>query len=492
MKKLALAPAVALAITGLAASPVIAAPQSPTQVNTQPASKTGALQKASVSSQNAAEAQVGDIAVSADSVTIDEFAENGVGIAGAGLTPETEYNLVVTPADGQNVSPYETTITTDAEGAFETAVEGVGEASPAFIGGYTVTVTNPEDAEDTATTSFEVTDSADSEEPEAPAVDPKVSLNTEAISASDFEMDGLEVTGEGFTSGSTVNVMGNATQSPFYMEEVKADEDGKISTTVTAPEDGLEPGEYSVSAVDGESEEVSNYAKFTITEDETEEPSPTTPAADAELTVSPETINAADFVKDDKGVTLAVENCEPGSDVHYLVTPKGNSNVTAYDNTVKADDEGKASVNVYGTSASDPSAYLGDYDVTVTCGDDEMIGAFSVSDDASAGGSDGNEDGNEGGNGDGGNAGGSDDGNGNGGGDLPRTGTELTGLVGGAALLLIGGAAVTMTMRRKKAAQDPSDICEPKLALIPACGTPSCARTPPRVRAQLIHAGLHR
>ena len=131
------------------------------------------------------------------------------------------------------------------------------------------------------------------------------------------------------------------------------------------------------------------------------------------------------------------------------MTPKGNSNVTAYDNTVKADDEGKSSVNVYGTSANDASAYLGDYDVSVTCGDDEMTGAFTVGEDANAGGSDGNDDGDENGNGD-------EDGNGSG--DLPRTGTELTGLVGGAALLLIGGAAVTMTMRRKKVAADPTQI----------------------------------
>ncbi|GAA1930319.1 hypothetical protein GCM10009689_06740 [Brevibacterium antiquum] len=454
MNKLALAPAVALAITGLAASPVMAAPTAPTQVDTQPASKNGALQKAGVSSQTAVKAEAGDIAVSADSVTIEEFAENGVGIAGTGLTADTEYALAVTPAEGQAVSPYETPVTTDANGAFDTAVAGVGEANPAFVGKYNVTITNPEDAEDTASTSFEVTgDDEKPEEPEAPEVDPKVTLNTEKISASDFEKDGLEVTGEGFTPGSTVNVMGNATQSPFFQDEVKADEDGKISTTVEAPEDGLEPGNYSVSAVDAESEEVSNFAKFTVTEDETEEPKPTTPAAEATLTVSPETIEAADFVVENKGVTLAVENCEPGTDVHYVVTPEGNSNVTAYDNTVKADDEGKASVNVYGTSADDASAYLGDYDVSVTCGDDEMTGAFTVSDDANAGGSDGNEDGNE----DGGNGGG-DDGNGNGGGDLPRTGTELTGLVGGAALLLIGGAAVTMTMRRKKVAQDPSEI----------------------------------
>lgn len=444
MKKLALAPAVALAITGLAASPVMAAPETP--AHTQPASQTGALQKASVSGQTQAMAQAGAIGVSADSVTIEEFAENGVGIAGEGLTPDTEYALTVNPADGQSVNDYETTVATDAIGAFETAVEGVGEPNPAFVGGYTVTVPNPEDSEDTATSSFTVTGDDDAEEPEAPAVDPKVSLNTEKISASDFEKDGLKVTGEGFTPGSTVNVMGNATQSPFYQDEVEADDDGKISTTVEAPEDGLKPGDYSVSAVDAETEEVSNNAKFTVTEDETEEPKPTTPAAEAALTVSPETIEAADFVVENKGVTLAVENCEPGSDVHYVVTPEGNSNVTAYDKTVKADDEGNASVNVYGTSVNDSSAYLGDYDVSVTCGDDEMTGAFTVGEDAKAGGSDGNDDGNEDGN---------EDGNG---GELPRTGIELTGLVGGAALLLIGGAAVTMTMRRKKVAQDPSEI----------------------------------
>ncbi|GAA1862784.1 hypothetical protein [Brevibacterium marinum] len=460
MKKLALAPAVAMAITGLAASPVIAAPSAPTptQVDTQPASKTGTLKKTAVSSQTAVNAQAGTIGVSTNNVTIEEFAESGVGIAGTGLTADTEYALTVAPADGQNVETFETTVATDAEGSFEFAVEGLGAADPAFMGNYTVTVTNPEDAEDAATTSFEVTGEDEKpDEPEAPEVDPKVSLNTDEISASEFEENGIELAGEGFTPNGAVTVIGAATQSPFYQDEVTADEDGKISTTVDAPEGGLEPGEYSVYAGDVETDTPSEYAQFTVTEDEqTEEPSPTTPAAEAELSVSPETISADDFVVEDKGVTLAVENCEPGSDVHYVVTPKGNSNVTAYDNTVQADDEGNASVNVYGTSANDPSAYLGDYDVSVTCGDDEMTGAFTVGEDPNAGGSDGDEHGDEDGNGNGDN--GDEDGNGNGGGDLPRTGTELTGLVGGAALLLIGGAAVTMTMRRKKVTEDPSQI----------------------------------
>ncbi|WP_169253359.1 LPXTG cell wall anchor domain-containing protein [Brevibacterium sp. 'Marine'] len=446
MKKLALAPAVAIAITGLAASPVIAAPEVPASApsaDTQPAKSPVQLQKGAAQDVTA---QAGEIGVSADSVTVAEFAENGIGIAGAGLEADTEYKLTVEPASGQNVNAYETSVTTDAEGAFENGVEAVGEANPAFVGDYKVTVTNDSDENAPYSTSFKVTE-GDADEPEAPEVDPTVSLNADEFTESEFADNGIKVTGEGFTPNGTVTVVGGNETSPFATQEVEADDEGKVSATLKFEGDGeLPAGDYSVWGVDQESETNSPAQDFTITEDETEAPS--TPAEEAKLTVSPESITPADFVKDDKGVTLAVENCEPGEDVRFLVNPKGESSVTAFDKTVQADDEGKANVNVYGTSASNASAYIGDYDVTVTCGDDELTGDFSVEDDPNAGGGDGDEDGNDDGdNGDAGN-----------GGDLPRTGTELTGLVGGAGLLLIGGVAVAMTMRRKKVAQDPAEI----------------------------------
>ena len=447
MKKLALAPAVALAITGLAASPVMAAPTAPTadafgQTNfvvsqnesqedeTDPAkdAKDGAEDQAALEAS---------VSVSPEKITQTDLADKakGVKVTVSGL----EAGDTVT----DNVS-FEGKEPQTAEGdtVEYTIYNKTGDPSaidPQMLN-FTVTVIRGEEKQEIPA-EFEVT--ADDEKPEAPAVDPKVSISDKKISESDFKRDGFKVTGEGFTPDSAVSVSGEATQSPFYEDEVKADEDGKFSTTVKAPEGGLEPGDYSVTAFDAESEEASNAAKFTVTEDETKEPKPTIPAAEATLKVSPETIEAADFVVENKGVTLAVENCEPGSDVHYVVSPKGNSDVAAYDNTVKADDEGKASVNVYGTSANDPSAYLGDYDITVTCGEDEMTGAFTVGEDANAGGNDGNDNGNS---------------DGHGGGDLPRTGTELTGLVGGAGLLLVGGVAVALTVRRKKGPQDPSEL----------------------------------
>ncbi|PCC57413.1 hypothetical protein CIK58_08225 [Brevibacterium aurantiacum] len=449
MKKLALAPAVALAITGLAASPVMAAPTAPTaetfgQTNIQVSQNGSQPDETEAAAEGAGEqaAPEATVSVSPKSISQTDLADKdkGVSVTVSGLEAGDTVTDDASFKKGDS-------ITAEGDAVEYTIYNKTGD--PAAIDptvlDFTVIVTRGEDTQEIPA-EFEVT--ADEEETEAPSVDPKVSLDDKKISASDFEKDGLKVTGEGFTPDSTVNMYSDAAgnQSPFFHNELQADEDGKISGTVKAPEDGLEAGDYTLFAVDVETDEVSNSAQFTVTEDETEEPKPTTPAAEATLTVSPETIDATDFVVENKGVTLAVENCEPGSDVRYLVTPKGNSNVTAYDNTVKADDEGKASVNVYGTSANDPSAYLGDYDVSVTCGDDEMTGAFTVGEDANAGGSDGNEDGNGG------------DEDGNAGGDLPRTGTELTGLVGGAALLLVGGVAVTMTMRRKKAAQDPSQI----------------------------------
>ena len=449
MKKLALAPAVAIAITGLAASPVIASPEVPASApsaDTQPAKAPVQLQKGAAQD---VKAQAGEIGVSAESVTVDEFAKNGIGIAGAGLEAETDYSLTVEAASGQKVNAYETTVTTDAEGAFEDGVEAVGEANPAFVGDYKVTVTSDSDENAPYSTTFEVTE-GEADEPEAPEVDPKVSLSNDEMSESEFDENGVKVTGEGFTPGGTVNVVGGNAVSPFATKEVKADDEGKFSTTLKFEgDDALPAGDYSIWGVDPEADTRSPAQDFTITEDETEEP--TAPAEEATLKVSPETITPTDFVNEKKGVTLAVENCEPGEDVRFLVNPKGESSVTAFDKTVKADDEGKANVNVYGTSASNASAYVGDYDVTVTCGDDELTGDFSVEKDANAGGGDGDEDGN-GGNDDGANG---DAGNG---GDLPRTGTELTGLVGGAGLLLIGGVAVAMTMRRKKVAKDPAEI----------------------------------
>ncbi|RBP62515.1 hypothetical protein DFO66_11422 [Brevibacterium sanguinis] len=431
MKKLALAPAVALAITGLAAAPVFAA-EAPT-VRTAEATQA----------QNQTQEPAFDI--SPTKISLAKYAEEGVLYSGTGLEAGSTYTIVDTPTSGQDVKPYSTEVTVEADGTFALSINSQGNTSDAFLGSYRGEI---KDAEGNVVheATYEIV--ADETETPDPKVDPKVTLAETELTVAEFTENGITFSGEGFTPNGQAAVGLQSPNTVVAGAQVVADENGNIEGVIK-PEEGAElaPGTYPVTAFDSTTETNVEVGEVTLTEEaeETEPPTedPTeTPAAEASLTVSPEKIEAADFVNKDKGVVLSVENCEPGEDVNFVVNPEGNSNVTAYENTVQADDEGKANVSVYGTSTSDPEAYIGDYDVTVTCGDDELTGAFSVTDGANGGGSD--DDGND----DNGNGG---DDNGNGGAELPRTGAELTGLAAGVTLLIVGGAAVTMTMRRRKA-----------------------------------------
>src|SRR5699024_781847 len=178
--------------------------------------------------------------------------------------PETEYDLTVAPADDQNVKDYETTVSTDAEGAFEDAVAAVGEPDPHFIGNYSVTVTNPENPEESYSASFEVT-GEDSDGPETPAADPKVSVSDKQVTAEELQKDGITVEGEGFTPGGAVDLIGGTAQSPFGVATVTADDNGKVSGTIKS-EAALEPGEYSVWGADQETETTSEPATVTVVE----------------------------------------------------------------------------------------------------------------------------------------------------------------------------------------------------------------------------------
>lgn len=84
--------------------------------------------------------------------------------------------------------------------------------------------------------------------------EPTVSLNTTEISQSDFDENGIEVTGEGFTPNSKVTVVGGNATSPFATQEVEANADGEISATLKFEGDeALPAGDYSVWGVDQES-----------------------------------------------------------------------------------------------------------------------------------------------------------------------------------------------------------------------------------------------
>ena len=179
------------------------------------------------------------------------------------------------------------------------------------------------------------------------------------------------------------------------------------------------------------------------TDDPTVDPTddPSTPA-ERELSVDPEKIAAADFVKAD-AVTIVATGCEPGTDAELTVTPE-NENIGTHVDTATADADGTVAFTVFGDNPEAAESYIGAYDVIVSCpGGDDLTGAFTVT----AG--DGSDD-----DGSGGDDKGKDD-NGKNGDDkrddrsrLPRTGSEFTAAGAGLALLAIGTAGIMLTRRR--------------------------------------------
>jgi hypothetical protein len=207
-------------------------------------------------------------------------------------------------------------------------------------GKYSLTFTDDETGEKTDPVEVTVTEDEDAVDP----IDASLKVDPKKITAEDLanKDKGVTVTVSGVKKGDkikdsltgkteTADADGDYKLHLWYEGNPKNLEVGKVPFTVTIDREGTESKTLN--------------GNINVVEDKTETP------AEASFKVSPKTIEAADFANEKKGVTLAVENCEPGADVHFEVNPKG-INVTAYENTVKADDEGNASVNVFGTSSN--------------------------------------------------------------------------------------------------------------------------------------------
>ena len=465
-KKLALIPALALAIAGLGAAPAVAAPadvdtslsvpaaattpdaatdESPASADTTPAAPAPETPDAGDADDTGApapetpETPAPDESATGSDELDDEVTEDAEPTEAAsapiaatvdvepGTMTESEFyfdGVIITVSGLEPGDIVTNSLTDEVKKAKGSSVEFEYYDEEGTIEGpqtvdFTVTVERKDQEPKEIPGSFEITEDEEIEEG-------SLTLGTDSMSVSEFMKKGIPFTGEGFLPGEQAFAVAAKfeTDEIIYLDEnVEVSDEGVASGVIRPTEtDDVKPGDYIVYAG---GEEFGATAEFTLTDDA---------AQAASLTVSPKSIEAADFVKKDKGVVLTVTDCTPGSDVRFVVNPKGNSNVTAFDSTVTVDETGTASVNVYGTS-SNASAYVGDYSVSATCDDDVLKGSFEVTSGAAAGGS-----------------GGSDSGSGSKGGQLPRTGAELSALAGGAALLLVGGAVIALTVRRRKSA----------------------------------------
>lgn len=368
-------------------------------------------------------------------ISLEDFKKDGLKFTGSGFTPNGTVSINAQAEAQRAAAPQADELRADEDGN----IEGAAVAPESLEAGtYSLTFVDDTTSEST-TVEVTVTEEDDAVDP----IDASLKVDPKEITAEDLANrdKGVTVTVSGVKKGDTItdSLTGKS-------ETAEADGDHKLHLYYRGNPDNLEVGKVPFTVTidrEGTESETLNGNITVVGEDDGDDGETEAPA-EATFKVSPKTIEAADFANEKKGVTLAVENCEPGADVHFEVNPKG-INVTAYENTVTADDEGNASVNVFGTS-SDVSAYVGAYTATATCGEDTMKDSFTVTEGANGGGSGGGDNGNAG------NRGGDD------GSQLPRTGADLGGLTTGALLLLVGGAAIALTGRKNKFGQTPTSF----------------------------------
>lgn len=423
----------------------------------------------SVTAAVAADGQYGEYTVSTakDSYTVEETA-NGVAVTVTNLTEGQTVRATSTVA-GTNGSEADVA-TANADGIAQLRLANTDGFT---IGTHTVNIfVEGAKVDSESPITFEVTEAEDQ------AAEPTASLSAETISADEFvnEDTAIRVSGQDFPAGDyTLQVNPSSDSVQDYALDATVVEDGILGVTIfgqNADNPDAYVGDYTIQIMDADGNQVGAALQFTVTasddDDETESPSPTpTETETASPSPSPTATEDDDANEDDwtwngaelkeglnleadrvtpqkfvtDGVAFAVRGCEPGQDVTFEVS--AGNNVNPYTATVSADENGIAVHGVKGLDDSQPDAYIGEYTVTATCGDNTWNDSFTVGygdDDANPGDDDSDDNG-------------SDD-NGS---DLPRTGTELTGLAAGAGLLVLGAATVLLT-RRKSAKTGPADI----------------------------------
>lgn len=326
---------------------------------------------------------------------------------------------VVTAEPGEGTST-----TVEEDGPFTGAVVGNTELKTGDTLDVMVTVEREGHESKTFSGSVEVV-AADDED--APSVELTLSPTTQGLQ--EFFTDGVDLMLVNCVVDEEVTFRISTEADPdttVWEDTQMAGEDAAgAATFVPEGEGGANwVGDYFVMASCGDQ---AAEATFTVTDDG---------VVDPKLAIDPERVPGEDFVNRDKGVTMTVTDCEPGSDVQFEVWGHEPSE-KLYDRTVEANENGAASVQVYGIE-DNPAAYAGTYKAVAVCLDESMGGRFVVTGsgaDESDGGSDGSGD--SGGAGNSGNAG-----------SMPRTGAELTGLGAGVTLILAGAATIVFARRR--------------------------------------------
>lgn len=498
--RLVLAPAVAVALTGLAGAPAFAATESTATVPQQPLCAQGDQQSSNSSESDSSVPEESDpqATLAQAQVTRADIANDkkGIGFSGTGFTPDEKATVTVVGTDGTEYSP-DKKLTVDDDGKVSgTYFFTVTDGAQVPVGEYSLYLTDLKSEKKSSKVTFEVVskasevddpgkgdnkddDKCDSatgpiktpDETPSETESPKPSETkteeptTEAPKPSETKTDDPTTKAPEPTETKTEEPTTEAPK-PSPTETDEADDKDK------APADDVKPGP----AEAPDKEPTTEAPKPTETETEApkdEEPKvdesegaddaaedeknaeeeapestgPASPgtedkkpaaAAQASMFINPTEVSSEDFLND--GIKIGVSGAQPGEKVSITVE-HAQGKVDRYTMTKEADSEGKVT---FGVQAK-VKAVLGTYNVRAQAEsfDEPQGGSFTVLTNGTAV--------DEGGNGNG-------NGQGDSGSDLPRTGAEMTGLALGVGLLAVGAAAVIITRRRMNASDDPAEF----------------------------------
>ena len=483
--RLVLAPAVAVALTGLAGAPAFAATESTATVPQQPLCAQGDQQSSNSSESDSSVPDESDpqATLAQAQVTRADIADDkkGIGFSGTGFTPDEKATVTVVGTDGTEYSP-DKKLTVDEDGKVSgTYFFTVTDGAQVPVGEYSLYLTDLKSEKKSSKVTFEVVSKAsevddpgkgdNKDDDKCDSATGPIKTPDETPSETESPKPSETKTEEPTTEApkpSETKTEEPTTEAPkpSPSETDEADDKNK------APADDVKPGP----AEAPEKEPTTEAPKPTETETEApkdEEPKvdesegaddaaeddekaedeapestgPASPgtedkkpaaAAQASMFIDPTEVSSEDFLND--GIKIGVSGAQPGEKVSITVE-HAQGKVDRYTMTKEADSEGKVT---FGVQAK-VKAVLGTYNVRAQAEsfDEPQGGSFTVLTNGTAV--------DEGGNGNG--SGSNDSGS-----DLPRTGAEMTGLALGVGLLAVGAAAVIITRRRMNASDDPAEF----------------------------------
>ncbi|MFP3395444.1 LPXTG cell wall anchor domain-containing protein [Brevibacterium sp. SIMBA_078] len=496
--RLVLAPAVAVALTGLAGAPAFAATESTASVPQQPLCAQGDQQSSSSSEADSSVPDESDpqATLAQAQVTRADIADDkkGIGFSGTGFSPDQKATVTVVGTDGTEYSP-DKKLTVDEDGKVSgTYFFTVTDGAKVPVGEYSLYLTDLKSEKKSSKVTFDVVSKASEVDEPGKGDDDKCESATGPIKTPDetpsetkspepsetkTEEPTTEApkpsetkTEEPTTEAPKPSPSETKTEEPTTEAPKPSPSETKTEEPTTeapkpspsetdkgedkAPADGVQPGpaegpkDEAPKSDEPKADETDGAEDDKKAEDEAPESTgPASPgtedkkpaaAAQASMFINPTEVSSEDFLGD--GIKIGVSGAQPGEKVSITVE-HAQGKVDRYTMTKEADSEGKVT---FGVQAK-VKAVLGTYNVRAQAEsfDEPQGGSFTVL----TNGTDVDEGGNGAGNGSGSNDSGS---------DLPRTGAEMTGLALGVGLLAVGAAAVIITRRRMNASDDPAEF----------------------------------